>query len=153
MNKEEFFKLRNLTEEGLEEAKNLVKKYNLTYDEYKITKKYFCYSDNYNSYDGEENVYIVGFFDYEQTHILHCIKVEKSEEMRIEETTKKALDIMYKIKQEYGIYSIKDRITEFHQLDPKYIPNEILLKFDEIVSAQREITKIHRKIGQTLRKL
>lgn len=153
INKKDYYFKLGATEEGLENVKTIIKKFEISSEEFEIIKKYCIeYSCLYSTF--EEEIYSVDYriklIDWEDTHIEHTIRLLRNEENKRKVITDRANELLLEIyKNHYG--SIGEYITNFESLDKKYIEPYVLDKFNELLTYKADIKRIENKMRKLLK--
>ena len=153
INKKDYYFKLGATEEGLENVKNIIKKFEISSEEFEIIKKYCIeYSCLYSTF--EEEIYSVDYriklIDWEDTHIEYTIRLLRNEENKRKIITDRASELLLEIyKNHYG--SIGEYITKFESLDKRYIEPYVLDKFNELLMYTADIKRIENKMRKLLR--
>ena len=153
INKKDYYFKLGVTEEGLENVKNIIKKFEISSEEFEIIKKYCIeYSCLYSTF--EEEIYSVDYriklIDWEDTHIEYTIRLLRNEENKRKIITDRASELLLEIyKNHYG--NIGEYITKFESLDKRYIEPYVLDKFNELLMYKADIKRIENKMRKLLR--
>lgn len=153
INKKDYYFKLGATEEGLQNVKTIIKKFEVSSEEFEIIKKYCIeYSCLYSTF--EEEIYSIDYriklIDWEDTHIEHTIRLLRNEENKRKVITDRANELLLEIyKNHYG--SIGEYITKFESLDKRYIEPYVLDKFNELLMYKADIKKIENKMRKLLR--
>lgn len=153
INKKDYYFKLGATEEGLQNVKTIIKKFEVSSEEFETIKKYCIeYSCLYSTF--EEEIYSIDYriklIDWEDTHIEYTIRLLRNEENKRKVITDRANELLLEIyKNHYG--SIGEYITKFESLDKRYIEPYVLDKFNELLMYKADIKKIENKMRKLLR--